>query len=166
MLEFKSPLSIFQSRTTRPEAGRVGLRSHTGWDALECASAEAYAQTGIHLPFLGNSTPISYWRASSSPISVHEVWGRGPKTRSPGLGTGPGLALVFGPGMGMCPILPIGSRSWDLGGWELFVKERQYLHWTEREQAKAWPVRGQHRERLPERKPHRVGQGLNPWVQS
>lgn len=106
--------------------GQVGLRSHTGWDALEFAKVEAYEQTGTHLPFLGNSTPISYWRASSSPISVHEVWMKCFKTQSPGLGTGPGLALVIGPGMGMCLCLPNGSRSWALGSWEIVVKEKRY----------------------------------------
>lgn len=155
MLEFKSPLSIVQSRTMRPRDGQ-------GWPEgtlrLGCANVEAYKPTGIHLPSLGNSTPISYWRASSSsPISVHEVWGRCPKTRSPGLGTGPGLALGIGPGMGMCLSLPNGSQSWDLGGWDLFVKEMQCLRWTESEQPKAWPTRGRPGEKLPERKPHEVG---------
>lgn len=74
MLEFKSPLSIVQSRTMRP---RDGQGRPEGTLRLGCANVEAYEPTGIHLPSLGNSTPISYWRASSSSPSQSMRFGGG-----------------------------------------------------------------------------------------
>lgn len=85
MLEFKQPPAHFSEEAHEDQRGKaVGLRSHSMLGSARVFQ-EKMGSVSISwfLLYWGNSTPISYWRTSSSLISFHEIWVGCPRTLSP-----------------------------------------------------------------------------------